>query len=132
MDRVAVHPAEENQPFSVPDGSLCAASLGVARRWSIVQCEPTSTVIPLCAELPPDGDGKLDTRASRELKLDLDTFALEALEAQAAQLGVSAEELARFAVLYYLADGDSGRISRRLPLVPPPDQPHPLGELLDH
>ncbi len=127
----AVHPAEENQPFSVPDGSLCAASLGLARRWSIVQCEPTSTVIPLCAELTPDGSSELDSRTPLELKLDLDTFAREALEAQATRLGVSAEELASFAVLYYLADGDSGRISRRPPSVPPPGQPHPLGELLD-
>ena len=97
-----------------------------------MQYEPTSTVISLCAELTPDGSSKLDSRASHELKLDLDAFAREALEAQATRLGVSAEELARFAVLYYLADGDSGRISRRPPPVPRPDQPHPLGELLDH
>jgi hypothetical protein len=97
-----------------------------------VQCEPTSTVIPLCAEFSPDSSSKLDSRATRELKLDLDTFGREALEAEAARLGVSAEELARHAVLYYLADGDSGRISRRPPLVPPPDQSsHPLSELLD-
>ncbi len=128
---LATGPTEENQPFSVPDGSMCAASLGVARRWSIVQYEPTSMVISLCAELPPDDSSKLDSRASHELKLDLDAFAREALEAQATRLGVSAEELARFAVLYYLADGDSGRISRRPPPVPSPDQPHPLGELLD-
>ena len=96
-----------------------------------MQFEPTSTVIPLCAELTPDGSGEPGARASRELKLDLDAFAREALEAEATRLGVSAEELARFAVIYYLADSDSGRISRQLPPMPPLDQPHPLGELLD-
>jgi hypothetical protein len=97
-----------------------------------VQCEPTSTVIPLCAESSPDSSSELDSRTTRELKLDLDAFGREALEAEAARLGVSAEDLARHAVLYYLADGDGGRISRRPPLVPPPDQSsHPLGELLD-
>lgn len=87
-------------------------------------------MIPLCAELTPEGAGKLDSRAPRELKLDLDAFAREALEAEAARLGVSVEELARFAVLYYLADCDSGRIARQ-PLIPPPGSPHPLGGLLD-
>ena len=125
---MVARPAEDNQPFSVPDGSLCAASLDAARRWSIVQCEPTSTAIPLCAELSPDGSSELDPRATRELKLDLGTFGREALEAEAARLGVSPEELARHAVLYYLADSDSGRISRRLPPAPQPNQPHPLGE----
>jgi hypothetical protein len=97
-----------------------------------VQSEPTSTVIPLCAEFSPDSSSELDLRAKRELKLDLDAFAREALEQEAARLGVSAEELAHFAVLYYLADGDSGRIARQPPpLTSPPDQPHPLGRLLD-
>ncbi len=97
-----------------------------------MQCEPTSTVIPLCAEFSPDSSSELDSRGSRELKLDLDTFTREALAQEAARLGVTAEELARFAVLYYLADCDSARISRRPPLVPPPDEEsHPLGELLD-
>ena len=88
----------------------------------------------MCAELTPDSSGELDARTTRELKLHLDTFAREALEQEAARLGVSVEELARFAVLYYLADRDSGRISRRPPPVPEPepaDQPHPIGELLD-
>lgn len=96
-----------------------------------MQYEPTSTVISLCAEFSPDSSGDLDSRATRELKLDLDAFGREALEAEAARLGVSPEELARHAVLYYLADCDSGRISRRPPPVPPPDQAHPLGKLLD-
>lgn len=97
-----------------------------------MQCEPTSTVIHLCAERSSDGPTRPDARAPRELTLHLDAFAREALEAEATRLGVSAEELARFAVLYYLADGDSGRISRQPPPIPSSlQQPHPLGELLD-
>jgi hypothetical protein len=97
-----------------------------------VQHEPTSTVISLCADFEPGGSSELDAHALRELQLDLDPFTGEALEREAAQLGVSVEELARFAVLYYLADRDSGRIARRPPLLPPPpDRPHPLGKLLD-
>jgi hypothetical protein len=101
-----------------------------------VQCEPTSTVTPLCAEPGPGGSGEPGSRATRELKLELDVFARQALEEEAARLGVSVEELASFAVLYYLADSDSGRIARR-PLGPTIDEPHtpddshPLGKLLD-
>jgi hypothetical protein len=50
----------------------------------------------------------------RELSVRLDGFALEALEQESARLGVPVEELASFAVLYYLADVDSGRIARRI------------------
>lgn len=58
--------------------------------------------------------------------LELDRFAGEALAGEAAALGVSIEELATFAVLYYLADLDSGRIARRLPSrVPPPVSSRP-------
>jgi hypothetical protein len=47
--------------------------------------------------------------------LQLDAFARKTIEDESAQLGVSVEELATFAVLYYIADLDSGRIARRLP-----------------
>jgi hypothetical protein len=65
-----------------------------------------------------------------KVTLDLEDFAWKALEEESAQQGVSIEELARFAVLYYIADRDSGRIARRLP--PPPElgELHPLGKLL--
>lgn len=49
------------------------------------------------------------------MTLELERFACEALADEADTLGVSIEELATFAVLYYLADLDSGRIARRLP-----------------
>ncbi len=102
-----------------------------------MQCEPTSTVIPVRAESGPEGSGQLDSPSSRALKFELDTFAYMALEQEAARLAVSVEELARFAVLYYLADRDSGRIARQPPQLPQPpqppspDQPHPLDNLLD-
>jgi hypothetical protein len=51
----------------------------------------------------------------RSLTLRLDGFAWDALEEEAARLGVPVEELASFALLYYLADLDSGRIARELP-----------------
>jgi hypothetical protein len=54
------------------------------------------------------------TPTPRELTLNLDHFSWNAIAGEALKLGVSAEELARFAVLYYLADLDSGRIARRI------------------
>ncbi|HWX44916.1 MAG TPA: hypothetical protein VNY52_06305 [Solirubrobacteraceae bacterium] len=71
-----------------------------------------------------------EVRAARRLTLDLDPFVWEALKEESAQLGVSVEELARFSMLYYLADRDSGRIARRLPTSQPSEEPHPLGKLL--
>jgi len=71
---------------------------------------------------PPSASG---TAVSRRLALRLDTFAWEALEQESTRLGVSEEELVAFALMYYLADVDSGRIARvppdaRLPRRPPP------------
>jgi hypothetical protein len=51
----------------------------------------------------------------RKLMLKLDDFAWEAIQDESAELGISAEELIAFSVLYYLADRDSGRIARRIP-----------------
>jgi hypothetical protein len=94
-----------------------------------VDCEPTSTVavIGVC---PSDSPQAGDEHVARRLTLALDRFTWEALEQEAARQGVSVAELASFAVLYYLADGDSGRIARRLP-PPRPGEPHPLSRLLD-
>jgi hypothetical protein len=52
--------------------------------------------------------------AARTLELQLDAFAWAAIEQEAAEQGVSVRELATFALLYYLADVDSGRIARRV------------------
>lgn len=45
-------------------------------------------------------------------------FAHDALIEESSQLGVPADELAVFAILYYLADLDSDRIARRIPTTP--------------
>jgi hypothetical protein len=57
----------------------------------------------------------------RRLALQLDQFAWEALQHESTRLQVSEEELIAYAVLYYLADVDSGRIARRIPTGPCPD-----------
>lgn len=49
------------------------------------------------------------------LTLSLGPFARTQLHEEAARQQATAEELAAFAVLYYLADVDSGRVSRELP-----------------
>ncbi|MHB8235303.1 MAG: hypothetical protein ACYDHT_11685 [Solirubrobacteraceae bacterium] len=45
----------------------------------------------------------------------MDRFGWEALEQECVRLGVSEEELVRFAIAYYLADVDSGRVARDIP-----------------
>jgi hypothetical protein len=52
---------------------------------------------------------------SQGLTLWLGDFACEALAEESVRLGVSCEELARFSVMYYLADHDSGRAARLYP-----------------
>jgi hypothetical protein len=97
-----------------------------------VTYEPTSTAVvgDVCPDGSPEARGGHERRAAHRVTVDLDRFAWEALEQEAAHLGVSVEELARFAVLYYLADGDSGRVARRLSPPDPPGEPHPLSKLL--
>jgi hypothetical protein len=95
-----------------------------------VEWEPTSTVTGVCAKKRQDGGSKLDPPVAHKLTLELEDFAWKALEEEAARLGVAIEEVAHFAVLYYLADRDSGRISRRLPVPREPGEAHPLGKLL--
>jgi hypothetical protein len=45
--------------------------------------------------------------------LRLDGFAWQELERESARQEMDPSELASFAILYYLADADSGRIARR-------------------
>jgi hypothetical protein len=52
---------------------------------------------------------------TRELALEMDQFGWQTLQLESTRLGVSEGELVRFAVLYYLADLDSGRIARMNP-----------------
>jgi len=49
-----------------------------------------------------------------EMRVALDDFAVEALRDEAARQGVAVEQLVAHAVSYYLADLDSGRITRRV------------------
>jgi hypothetical protein len=61
--------------------------------------------------------GQSQTRGEgvvRKFELTLDRFASETLEQQSEQLGVPEHEIVRYALLYYLADLDSGRIARRI------------------
>ena len=53
-------------------------------------------------------------QGERALSVRLEGFACEAAEQESARLGVPVEDLVGFAVLYYLADVDSGRIARRI------------------
>ncbi len=46
--------------------------------------------------------------------MQLGDFAWEAIDDEAARAGSTTEELIVFSVLYYLADADSGRVSRSL------------------
>jgi hypothetical protein len=59
----------------------------------------------------PEANGK----APRSIALELDEFAWSVLAEEANEMNVSIEELAAFALLYYVADRDSGRIARRMP-----------------
>lgn len=52
--------------------------------------------------------------AARALTVAMDAFGWQAAEEESERLGVSLEDLVAFAVLYYLADLDSGRVARRI------------------
>lgn len=57
---------------------------------------------------------------NHNLTLQLDGFAHDMVFEEASRLGVPAEELIIFSVLYYLADIDSGRIARQISTSPYP------------
>jgi hypothetical protein len=59
-------------------------------------------------------DGQIETRGTRSVVAQIDGFVAEAIDEEAERLGISADELVSFSVLYYLADVDSGRISRKI------------------
>lgn len=69
-------------------------------------------------------DGAHDAQTRRTLSVPLEGFAWEAIGEEAAREGMTVEELVGFAVLYYLADIDSGRIARQVARSP---RPQPSG-----
>lgn len=68
---------------------------------------------------PPTGGSDVSDATGRHERrtvvLELDSFAWEALTEESAELEVSVDELVAFSVLYYLADRNSQRVSRRPP-----------------
>jgi hypothetical protein len=71
----------------------------------------------------------LETRDVRRLTLQVDEFALEALERNVAVQGGSTAAIVRTAVLYYLAERDSGRQAWRYPRFARQDRPGPGREV---
>jgi len=125
-------PAKCSHRQALPSECACRAScpaffrpsLGPTRRefWSsptvvwecaVIRSRPRLTGLPA-----RDSQG---TRVDRILTLGLETFAWEAIDEESVRLGVSVEDLVAFAVLYYLADIDSGRIARQISRSPYPD-----------
>jgi hypothetical protein len=58
--------------------------------------------------------GRQPAGAAHSVTLRMGEFAWEAIEQESARQGVSVEEMLAFAVMYYLADADSGRIAREI------------------
>jgi hypothetical protein len=69
--------------------------------------------------------GREPVKAEHSVSLRVSGFAWEALERESARQGCSVDELVAFAVMYYLADADSGRISRQISRSPYPDAASP-------
>jgi hypothetical protein len=69
--------------------------------------------------------GHEPVQAEHSVSLRVSGFAWEALEQESSRQGCSVDELVAFAVMYYLADADSGRISRQISRSPYPDAASP-------
>jgi hypothetical protein len=74
---------------------------------------------------PPRPSESQGDPSARSLELTLESFAWDTLDEEAEREGITTEELITFSVLYYLADVDSGRISRRITRSPYPRQESP-------
>jgi hypothetical protein len=84
---------------------------GVDRECAIVRRPPASSAA-----------AERKDRETRQLALSLDSFSWQGLELESTRLGVPVEELIGFAIVYYLADLDSGRVARTTRLA---DRPQP-------
>jgi hypothetical protein len=62
----------------------------------------------------PESAQDAGARMAHSLTLRLDDFAWEGIAEEAAREGLTVEELVGYAVLYYLADADSGRVARQV------------------
>jgi hypothetical protein len=74
---------------------------------------------------PPRSGEAQGEHTDRQVTVTLEGFAWETLDEEAAREGITTEELVTFSVLYYLADVDSGRISRRISRSPYPQRSSP-------
>jgi hypothetical protein len=79
---------------------------------------------PKPSEAPTAGE-PLSGEPQPSVTVRLEGFTSEALAEESARLGVSVQELVAYAVTYYLADVDSGRVARRLSREPYPDSDAP-------
>jgi hypothetical protein len=61
------------------------------------------------------GPGHVDIDGGAPVILHVGEFLGKAIAEESTRLGVTVEELATFALLYYLADLDGDRIARRIP-----------------
>jgi hypothetical protein len=87
--------------------------------------------VSICPTTSAPVSGERRTRSAREpaagaeaplppaaVTLPVDGIAYQELTRESERHGISPSELASFAILYYLADVDSGRIARRIAGVP--------------
>jgi hypothetical protein len=87
----------------------------VTHRYRGVCRDPTGSNVS-----PPRSGEAQGEHTDRQVTVTLEGFAWETLDEEAAREGITTEELITFSVLYYLADIDSGRISRRISRSPYP------------
>jgi hypothetical protein len=59
-------------------------------------------------------------QGERSVALRMEAFAWQAIEEQCDSLGVALEDFIAFAIQYYLADVDSGRVARQIARSPYP------------
>jgi hypothetical protein len=100
---------------------LAAQALDLARRCRGVSRD---SITPKMS--PPRPSQAQAEHSARRLELTLESFAWDTLDEEAEREGITTEELITFSALYYLADIDSGRISRRITRSPyPRSSPEP-------
>jgi hypothetical protein len=95
--------------YSSQAGSLSPDVVRTATRYYLADRDldrPAWRIPRFTRQLVRDGGSALD------VEVDLDTFST--LEDEARRQGVAAERLAEHALMYFLADSESGRLASRL------------------